>query len=145
MLEKHMRDACYSVAETAEMAGVTETRLRDWIARTPISPLGTKPKGRIFFSGFEVFVWRIARDLVDAGYAPHAAVMTAFRAAGGPYKRAPQIDQFALVGTDCDAEFIDRRGTWAELAGAARTGIAVPLWAHWTEISAKAVALYGGA
>ena len=82
-LEKHMREAAFSVAETAELAGVTETRLRDWLARNPISPIGSKPKGRIWFSGFEAFVLTIMRDLVEGGYTPHGAMTEAFRAARG--------------------------------------------------------------
>ena len=142
MIEKSMREPCYPFAETTEILGIPETKLRQWQAAIPIFFMGEKARGRIWFTGLEVFVLAIMRDLVATGYTPHAAMITAFRTAGGPMLRKPRDGEFALVGSEGDAEFIDRRGEFAELGGVRRTGILIPLRAIWDEISAKCEARY---
>ncbi len=135
-----MRDANFSVSEAATLADISESTLRNWIARVPINPLGTKrPNGRIEFDGFEAFVLRVARDLVACRYTPHAAILAAFNVAGGIHQRAIAGDQYAFVGLEDDAEAVDISGDWPAPKHAV---IAIPIGRYFLDVSEKASAIY---
>lgn len=140
-----MRDAAFSVAEAAAVLDEDEFKVRDWLRRTPICPIGSKPKGRIWFTGYEIFALAVARDLVEAGYLPHRAMLTAYRlaTAQGDMRRAvPFRDEFCLVPLPDDFEAEPIRGHWSSLAGAKRAGIFLPLWTIYSDVQAACAALY---
>lgn len=135
-----MRDAHFSVSEAAALADISESTLRNWIARVPINPLGTKrPNGRIEFDGYEAFVLRIARDLVSCRYTPHAAILAAFEVGGAMYRRPILRDRYAFVGLEDDAEAVDISGDWPAPEHAV---IAIPIGRYFRDVSEKAEALY---
>lgn len=62
------RQPSFSVVETSDLVGVSESTLRAWLTRAPLGDfLGTKTANRIFFSGREVFFWSLVAHLSDYG------------------------------------------------------------------------------
>lgn len=142
----NMDEPCFSVAEAVDIVGVPEPRFRDWLRQATLVPIGTK-KTRWTFSARDIYIISIARDLISGGYAPHRALMAAFRiggSVGGDMRRGgkPFRDEFALVplADDFDAEPV--RGTWSGLKGARRSGVFVPLWALYKDTQDACAAIY---
>lgn len=72
------RRASFSVAETAEMIGVTEETLRTWLARNVISDFnGAKTGGRIWLSALDAFYFLLVRDFTGYGVPVRTAMLVA--------------------------------------------------------------------
>lgn len=111
-----MTDAAFTVREAAAIAATTESSLRNWLQRTAICLVGEKQRdGRIMFTGHEVYVLRVARDLVAAGYPPHAAIDTSFRACDGVSRRKIAHDKvisFELDGPETGSRIVVPAGEY---------------------------------
>ncbi|TAW23106.1 hypothetical protein ELI20_18790 [Rhizobium ruizarguesonis] len=93
------RQPSFSVAETADLVGVSEVTLRTWLTRAPPGDfLGTKTANRIFFSGRELFYYLIVAYLSDYG----VPIRTALYAAAQHATESLPIDQWLIVRTARD-------------------------------------------
>ncbi|MBY3306172.1 hypothetical protein HFO04_25880 [Rhizobium laguerreae] len=93
------RQPSFSVAETADLVGVSEVTLRTWLTRAPPGDfLGTKTANRIFFSCREVFYYLLVAHLSDYG----VPIRTALYAAAQHANESLPVDQWLIVRTARD-------------------------------------------
>ncbi|MBX5179926.1 hypothetical protein HJB77_27280 [Rhizobium lentis] len=98
-LPSFWRQPSFSVAETAELVGVSEVTLRTWLTRAPPGDfLGTKTANRIFFSGREVFYYLLVAQLSAYG----VPIRTALYAAAKHATDNLPLDQWLIVRTSRD-------------------------------------------
>jgi hypothetical protein len=67
----------FSVAESAEIIGVSEAALRTWLARSTADRTGTKTEGRLWLSGADCFFYALVRNLTDIGVGVRVAMQAA--------------------------------------------------------------------
>ncbi|QFY60358.1 hypothetical protein FZ934_07880 [Rhizobium grahamii] len=120
-LPAHWRQPSFSVAETADLVGVSEPTLRTWLTRAPSGAfLGKKTANRIFFAGFEVFYYLLVNRLTDYG----VPVRTAMHAAATWATERLPLDNYVIVrneGEVTNFELVD------DLPPTIEAGAVIPL------------------
>lgn len=96
------RRASFSVAEAAGIAAVSEEQLRGWLARNPSNTFaGAKVGSRLFFSGQDIFYYRLVRELTRFGVSVRVAFRTAEIVADATDDELP-VEKF-LIATEYGA------------------------------------------
>ncbi len=73
----YWRRASFTVAETAEMIGVSEETLRTWLARAPINDfLGAKTGGRLYLSAQDGLFYLMVKELTAFGVPVRTAMLS---------------------------------------------------------------------
>ncbi len=106
-LPSFWRVPSFSVEETAGLVGVPVVTLRTWMQRAPAGDfLGEKSRGRIHFSGREVFYYVLVSKLADYGVPIRTAM---YAAASYATDRLP-LDDYLIVqnqGAVTNFELVD--------------------------------------
>lgn len=88
------REAVFSVAETAEIIGVSEITLRTWLMRNPFPEFCGKKEGhRVFFSPQTIFFYALIHQLGSYG----VPIRTAMAAASGYADHEFIFDEWLIV------------------------------------------------
>jgi len=91
------RAAEFSVAEMADLIGVSEVTLRTWLMRNPYPEfVGTKELHRVFFTAKQIFFYLIVHKLGAYG----VPIRTAMAAASNYASDGLPLDKWLIVRTD---------------------------------------------
>ena len=99
-LPNFWRRAAFTVAETAQLIGVSEDSLRAWLARNVSNDFnGRKTGSRLYLSGVDAFYFLLVRHLAAFGVPIRSAMFTAERIGVSVDDAMPYSD-FLLVRVD---------------------------------------------
>lgn len=130
------RRPSFSVAETADLVGVSEVTLRTWLTRATHGDfLGTKTANRIFFSGREVFYYLLVAQLAAYG----VPIRTALFAAAEHATHDLPGDEWLIVKTAGDVTNFELA---EDIPATAAPALILPLRALALDLIERAAAVY---
>jgi len=134
------RQACFSVAESAELLGVPEMTLRTWLARAPFNDfLGAKHGGRVFLSGNDIWFYLLVKQFTTYGVPVRTAMYAAHGYADATMDTIPADERLAVRRRDegkWSFEMVDDPNFGTE------TCLVVPLWQTMLDLIERAAAVY---
>ncbi len=133
------RQPSFSVAETAELVGVSEVTLRTWLTRAPLGNfMGTKTANRIFFEGREIFCYLLVRHLSSYG----VPIRTAIHAAALHATDNLPLDKWLVVKT---ADDVTDFQLTEDIPLTVTPALVIPLRALALDLIERAAAMYAKA
>ncbi len=105
-LPKFWRGASFTVADAAELIGVTTVTLRTWLARAPAPDfLGAKMAGRLYLSAMDCFHYALVRELTAYGVPVRAAMLEAGTLANQCGENLPNAEYMTVRTRAGNSEF----------------------------------------